>query len=212
VSGGLYRIVENGQPRYLLPVHRNTRRNDPQGTRDLFVLSSTSLLEWRLAGYVPQPETGRVFLQEGNLSTDGELKIVMRSAQYESEGKALEKPSAFSSVSRDGGRTWTPAQAEPELWNSNSKAFFGSVANGAHLYVYSDGPAWSRMALRYKVQPAGGAWSEEKTFFDSGTHNSYPTLLEIAPGEFRAVWDSGTKERPRTKILFGKFHLPAEVK
>jgi len=209
VSGGLYRIVENGQPRYLLPVHRNTRRNDPLGTRDLLLLSSTSLLEWRLSGYIPQPESGRVFLQEGNLSTDGELKIVMRAAQYESEGKALEHPSAFSSTSRDGGRTWAPAQAEPELWNSNAKAFFGSAANGSHLYVYSDGPAWSRMALRYKVQPAGGAWSEEKSFYDSGTHNSYPTLLEIAPGEFRAVWDSGTKERNRTHICFGKFHLPA---
>jgi hypothetical protein len=51
-------------------------------------------------------------------------------------------------------------------------------------------------------------WSEEKTFYDSGTHNSYPTLIEIAPGDFRAVWDSGTKERARTQIHFGKFHLP----
>jgi hypothetical protein len=63
------------------------------------------------------------------------------------------------------------------------------------------------MALRYKTQPVGGAWTEEKTFFDSGAHNSYPTLLEVAPGDFRAVWDSGTKEKPRTHIDFGKFRL-----
>ena len=53
------------------------------------------------------------------------------------------------------------------------------------------------MALRYKTKPAGGAWSGEKTFFDAGIKNSYPTLIEVAPGDFRAVWDSGTAERPR---------------
>ena len=196
VSGGIYRILENGQPRYLLPVHRSTRRHDPLGTRDLFVLSSTSLLEWRLSGYVPQPESGRVFLQEGNLApgdADGQLKLVMRTADYDNEGKALEPPRAFSSTSSDGGRTWTPAQQEPDLWNSDAKAYFGRAADGTHLYVYSDGPAWSRMALRYKTQPPGGPWSAEHTFYDAGIHNSYPTLMEIAPGNFRAVWDSGTE-------------------
>jgi hypothetical protein len=67
----------------------------------------------------------------------------------------------------------------------------------------------ARTTLRYRLQPKpGGAWSEEKTFFDSGTHNSYPTLIEIAPGDFRAVWDSGTKERPRTRICFGRLRIP----
>jgi len=68
------------------------------------------------------------------------------------------------------------------------------------------------MALRYKTLPPGGAWSEEKTFFDMGGHNSYPTRLEVAPGDFRAVWDSGTKEKHRTHISFGKFKIPNEPK
>jgi len=213
VSGGIYRIVENGQPRYLIPVHRNTQRNDPLGTRDLFVLSSTSLLDWKLSGYVPQPESGRVFLQEGNMALDdGEIKMAMRAGQYENEGKAMEPPRAYSTVSKDGGRTWTSAQVEPELWNSNAKAFFGRTTDGIHVYIYSDGPAWSRMALQYKLQPAGGAWSAENTFYDSGTHNSYLTLLETEPGDFRAVWDSGTKERARTHICFGKFRVPPAAK
>jgi len=64
------------------------------------------------------------------------------------------------------------------------------------------------MALRYKLQPTpGGPWSEQKTFFDAGIHNSYPTLIEVAPGDFRAVWDSGTAARTRTHIRFGKFKL-----
>ena len=48
----------------------------------------------------------------------------------------------------------------------------------------------------------GGQWSEEKTFYEAGIKNSYPTLIEVAPGDFRAVWDSGTadKARGRTSI------------
>jgi hypothetical protein len=210
VVAGIHRIVENGQPRYLLPAHRNTKRNDPLGTRDQFILSSTSLLDWSLAGHIPQPAAGKVFLHEGGLApgdADGELKLVMRTAMYEGEGKPLDPPRAYSSTSRDGGKTWTPAEQEPDLWNSVSKGFFGRAANGSHLYVYSDGKAWSRMSLRYKVKPAGGAWGEERTFFDTGVHNSYPTLIEVAPGEFRATWDSGTKEKTRTRICFGKLTL-----
>ena len=120
-------------------------------------------------------------------------------------------PRAFSTVSQDGGRTWSPAKQEPDLWNAKSKAFFGRTAQGTHVYVYNDGPAspapTGRMALRYKLKPAGGTWSAEKTFYDAGIKNSYPALIEIAPGDFRAVWDSGTKDRTRTHIHFGKFRV-----
>jgi hypothetical protein len=132
---------------------------------------------------------------------------MMRTANYDKEGQTTDPPRAFSSVSKDGGRTWTPAKQEPDLWNAKSKGFFGRATDGTHLYVYNDGPAKARMALRYKVQPAGGAWSAERTFYDAGIHNSYPTLIETAPGEFRAVWDSGTTERARTHIHYGKFHV-----
>ena len=209
IVGGIHRIEKDGVPLYLLPAHRNTKRNDPLGWRDQMVLSSTSLLEWRLAGVVPQPTSGnKVFLHEGSLAegdSAGELKMVMRTADYEKEGKALDPPRAYSTISRDGGDTWTPAAPEADLWNSVSKGFFGRSASGFHLYVYNDGPAWSRMALRYKIRPAGGGWGEEKTFFDSGIHNSYPTLIEHRPGEFYCAWDSGTKEKSRTHIRFGKF-------
>ncbi len=215
IVAGPYRVMEQGAPRYLFPVHRNTRRNDPLGGRDHFVLSSTTLMEWSLANFIPQPVTGpKVFLHEGNLApgdAPGEIKMVMRTADYEDERKMTDPPRAFSTVSRDGGRTWSPAQPEPDLWNAKSKAFFGRAANGTHLYVYNDGPAspapTGRMALRYKLKPAGGTWSAEKTFYDAGIKNSYPTLIEVAPGDFRAVWDSGTKDRSRTHIHFGKFRL-----
>ncbi len=217
VVAGPYRVEENGAVRYLLPAHRNTRRNDPLGSRDHFVLASTSLMEWNLAGYVPQPATGpKVFLHEGNIDAGdapGEIKMVMRTADYENESKMTDPPRAFSTVSRDGGNTWSAAQQEPELWNAKSKAFYGRATNGTHLYVYNDGPAspapTGRTVLRYKLQPARGEWGAEKTFYDAGIHNSYPTLIEVAPGDFRAVWDSGTKDRTRTHIVFGKFRLPA---
>ncbi len=220
VVAGIHRIEENGVPRYLFPAHRNTRRNDPIGTRDQFVLSSTSLLEWSLANYIPQPESGpKVFLHEGNIAagdTPGELKMVMRTADYVDERKMTDPPRAFSSISQDGGRTWSAAKQESELWNAKSKAFFGKTADGVHVYVYNDGPATpaptGRTSLRYKTKPSGGAWSAEKTFYDAGIKNSYPTLIEVAPGDFRAVWDSGTKDRTRTHIQFGKFRVKADAK
>jgi len=211
VTGGITRVLDHGVPRYLMPVHRNTKRNDPLGSRDQLLLSSTSLLEWRLDAFIPQPVAGKVFLQEGAIAAgehDGELQLVMRAARYDNEGVALDPPRAYSSASTDGGHTWSAAQAESDLWNSVAKAYFGRATDGTHLYVYSDGPAWSRMALRYKTKPPGGIWGPERTFFDAGTHNSYPALIEVAAGEYRAVWDSGTKDRNRTHIRFGKFHLP----
>ncbi len=206
VVAGIQAYEKDGKTHYLLPAHINSRSNNPMGTREQFVLTSTSLLEWRLAGVVPRPEN--VFPHEGNIAegaAPGELKIMMRTATFDKSGQSLDPPRAYSSTSRDGGRTWSMAKPEPELWNSVSKCFYGCSSGGEHIYVYNDGPAWSRMALRYKLAPAGGAWGEEKTFYDSGAHNSYPTLIEVSPGDYRAVWDSGTKDRHRTNIRFGKF-------
>lgn len=218
ILGEIQRIIENGQPVYLLPAHRNTKRADPLGQQEQFVLRSTSLLDWHLGGYVPQTEPGKIFLHEGQLTVINEqqhLKMVMRTSVGKRDGKLLDggelnPPRAWSSISTDGGKTWSVAQEESELWNTAAEAWFGQARSGAQLYVYNDGPAFSRMALRYKVKPPGSTWSKEHTFFEADIHNSYPTLLEIAPGEFRAVWDSGTAQRHRREIRFGKFTLKLE--
>jgi hypothetical protein len=220
LNAGIQPTVIRGQRRFLLPAHRNSLQKDPLGSREHFVLSSTSLLEWNLEAFIPQPESGRVFLHEGNIApgdVPGELKIVMRTANYEDTNLTTDPPRAYSSVSSDGGHTWAPAQPEPALHNAKSKGFFGRAENGTHIYVYNDGPAQreiapgfpngGRTSLRYKIKPVRGKWSEEKTFFDAGIKNSYPTLIEVTPGDFRAVWDSGTAKRPRTHIHFGKLRI-----
>ena len=150
-------------------------------------------------------------MHEGNIApgdAEGELKIVMRTATYGLDAKALEPPTAYSSVSIDGGRTWSPGQPEPELHNTVSKAYFGQDAPGNYLYAYSTGPAWQRRTFAYKVRRPGGGWSEERIFYDAGVRNSYPTLLEHAPGRFYAVWDSSdSPDMPRTAIRFGRFDI-----
>jgi len=55
-------VERDGQRIFLLPAHRNTLGSDPRGSRDHFILSSTSLLEWKLEAYIPQPTSQRVFL------------------------------------------------------------------------------------------------------------------------------------------------------
>jgi len=220
LNAGIVQAEFEGRKRFLLPAHRNTLQKDPFGSRDHFILSSTSLLEWKLEAFIPQPETGKVFLHEGNIAPGdepGELKTVMRTAQYEEDSLTTDPPRAYSSVSRDGGHTWSPAVSEPDLHNAKSKGFFGRASDGTHIYVYNDGPAQrdiapgfrhgGRTSLRYKIKPPGGQWSQEKTFYHAGIKNSYPTLTEIAPGDFRAVWDSGTADTPRTHIHFGKLRI-----
>jgi hypothetical protein len=210
VVAGLSETVIDGKKRYLLPAHRNTLRNDPLGSRDHFVLSSTSLMEWKLEAHIPQPKSGRIFLHEGNIAPGdrpGEIKMVMRTAKYDEEKLTTDPPRAWSSISKDGGNSWSEAKQEPDLWNAKSKAFYGRTEKGTHVYVYSDGPAGARMSLCYKTKPPGGSWSDEKTFYDAAIKNSYPTLIEVAPGDFRAVWDSGTADRARTHIHFGKIKI-----
>ena len=205
---------------FLLPCHRNTLASDPRGSRDQMILSSTSLLEWKLEAFIPQPEEPRVFLHEGNLAVgdqEGELRMVMRTANYDDTSLTTSPPRAYSSVSQDGGKTWSVAIPEPDLHNAKSKGFYCKTRAGHYLYVYNDGPAQrslapgfpfgGRTSLRYKIQMPAGNWLEEKTFFDAGIKNSYPSLVEVSPGDFRAVWDSGTAEKPRTHIRFGKFKI-----
>ncbi|HVG97728.1 MAG TPA: sialidase family protein [Chloroflexota bacterium] len=205
-----------GHPRYLLPAHRNSLRHDVRGHRDHAVLESANLLEWRLAGYVPQaglggePGTPTVFLHEGSIAggdAPGELKMVMRTADYHTY-TALEPPVAYSTVSTDGGRTWSLARPEPALHNAVSKAFFGRDARGRHVYVYSAGPRGERRALHYTVKRPGGAWGAPRAFYAPGVKNSYPTLIEYAPGRFHCVWDSSdSPDRHRTVIRYGRLDL-----
>jgi hypothetical protein len=208
IVAGIETVERNGVTHYLLPAHRNSRRHDPHGDRRQFVLESKSLLHWKLAGYVPYAENDPVFLHEGGIApagADGELKMVMRTADMIRE-RPLDPPVAYSSVSKDGGRTWSTAQPEPDLPNFRSKSFFGRDSAGRHICVYSN--SVERRGLYYKVRSKGGAWSAQKEFYVAGNRNSYPTLIEDKPGEWLAVWDSSnSRNEKRTAIRFGRLQV-----
>lgn len=211
IVAGLETAERNGVRHYLLPAHRNSRRHDPHGDRRQFVLESKSLLHWKLAGYVPYPDDDPVFLHEGKIAPvgDGALEMVMRTATMDRE-RPLDPPLAYSTRSEDGGRTWSTARPEPELPNYRAKSFFGRDSSGRHIYVYGDSA--QRRGLYYKTRTPGSDWSPQRTFYDGGNLNSYPTLLEepSADGSDRwlAVWDSSdSPERRRTAIRFGRLSV-----
>ncbi len=208
IVAGIETVVHDGVPHYLLPAHRNTLRRDPHGDRRQFVLESSSLLHWKLGGYIDYPEDNPIFLHEGKIavSDEGEgLKIVMRTADMARE-RPLNPPVAWSSISRDGGKTWAEARPEPQLPNHRAKSFFGRDANGRHIYVYNNDP--DRKALYYKTKPKGGDWSEQRVFYDKNNRNSYPTLVEDKPGRWLAVWDSSNDpKKKRTAIRFGRLEV-----
>lgn len=204
IVAGIETVVRDGVTHYLLPAHRNSLRHDPYGDRRQFVLESTSLLHWKLAGYVPYADDDAVFLHEGGIAPgdDGELKIVMRTADMARE-RPLDPPLAYASTSKDGGKTWSTARAEPDLPNYRSKSFYGRDARGRYIYVYGDSA--DRRGLYYKLRAAGGKWSDAKTFYEADNRNSYPTLIEDKPGKWLAVWDSSNNVKDRrTAIRFGR--------
>ena len=209
IIAGIQKINENGGYRYLLPVHRNTKRSDPLGDRQQFVLESRDLLHWKLAGYVPLPEP-KVFMHEGNIAEGdhpGELKMVCRTATYE-DYKQLDPPVAYSSSSTDGGRTWLMGRPEPELFNTVSKAFFGKDSLGNHIYVYSSGPQGERKELWYKVKPPNKKWSDARRFYFDNNRNSYPTLIEERAAVWICTWDSSNDpDVRRTVIRFGRLDV-----
>ncbi|MBN2355194.1 exo-alpha-sialidase [candidate division KSB1 bacterium] len=208
-NAGVVAVKENGLTKYLLPVHRNTKRHDPKGDREQFVLQSSNLISWELAGYIPRPP--EVWIHEGNIAEGekpGELKIVMRTAQYEHDRKALDSRRAYSSVSADNGKTWSMAVMEPALYNTAAKGFFGKDATGRHIYVYNDGDRGVRKGLYYVTKEPGKSWSEAGLFYWDNNHNSYPTLLETTAGVWLCVWDSSNDpEKKRTAIRFGLLDL-----
>ncbi|MCU0460136.1 MAG: glycoside hydrolase [Bacteroidales bacterium] len=208
-NAGIVTVNDNGTTKYLLPLHRNSKDKDPLGDREQFVLESTNLLNWNLAAYIPRPAD--VWLHEGNIAegdNPGELKIVMRTAQYEKDDLALPVPRAWSSVSKDNGKTWSMAVEEPALYNTAAKGFFGKDSKGRHIYVYNDGPKRERRGLYYVVKVPGKEWSEPRLFYWDNNRNSYPTLIEREPGVFLCVWDSSdSPDVKRTNIRFGILDL-----
>ena len=97
-------------------------------------------MHWKLADYVDYPDSNPIFLHEGKIAPSDEgagLKIVCRTADMKRE-RPLDPPLAWSSISKDGGKTWAQAKPEPDLPNHRSKAFFGRDSNERHIYVYSD--------------------------------------------------------------------------
>ncbi len=207
---GIVPLQDDRGTRYLMGVHRNTIRHEPMGDRQQFVLESRSLLRWKLAGTVPVSGDRPAWIHEGNIAqgdaTD-ELKMVTRTGAHQ---RGEPRPGvAYSSVSRDGGRTWSAAKPEPALPNFQSKAFYGKDSRGRHIYVYSDKP--EREGLYYKVKSPGGAWSARKLFFGGNTRNSYPTLIEDEPGEWLCVWDSSDDIKVRRSVIrFGRLRVDSE--
>ena len=212
---GIVRVAKGSDVRYLLPVHSNPMTQTPEGGSNHWVLESPNLIEWTLAGYIPEDEARIAFPHEGNIDfgqDENELKIVMRTGQYECLWKPIDPPTAYSSSSQDGGRTWSAVQPEPDLHNTVSKAFYGRDSHGQHVYVFNPGPAWERKSLHYKIQTPDGQWGDERVFYDGDNRNSYPVLIEKEPGVFYAVWDSSNNPNIlRTSIRFGKIHLPKET-
>lgn len=120
---------------------------------------------------------------------------------------------AATSMSTDGGETWTDFETDTSLPSYNiARAFFASDSTGQYLYVYNAGTgASNRDILNYRTRRPGGSWSTPKLFAngpagdntdqpDGKGWDNYPMADEYAPGKFWVVWEFDTT-RVRTNRL-----------
>ena len=82
-------------------------------------------------------------------------------------------------------------------WQENGETRIGAVFNGGAEMFEGQVILMPRCHRGY----------QKKTFFDAGIKNSYPILVEVAPGDIRCVWGSGTADTPRTHIRFDKLRI-----
>ena len=95
----------------------------------------------------------------------------------------------LAAVSKDDGDTW---QEPVTIFDHN-------VRQGAIQFAYAN-------PMLYRVPGQEVIWCFAMRC-PIAYKNSYPTLCEVAPGDFRAVWDSGTADTARTHIHFGKLKI-----
>ncbi|RZB16320.1 exo-alpha-sialidase [Streptomyces sp. F001] len=184
--------------------------------RENGVLVSKDLTTWTKAGFVENGNAEGVKAGENQIALDqngktgNELVMVARS----------ENAQAMRSTSPDGGVTWTPFAADPDLPSlDTSKAFFAKDGNGRYLYIYNTptpktAPEY-RDILNYREKAPGAAWGEATFFADgfeldedetpAGTGKGWDTYAmgdEYAPGKFWVVWEFDT-----TRIMTNKLDM-----
>lgn len=192
---------------WLLPYWQQTARGTRTG-----VLRSTDLTTWRPGGF-PEPPPG-IAVEEPQvvLSQDvpGELFMVTRtlvSGTPEAKDAHYRTKAAYSatSVSADGGLTWSPMVLDPSLPNFYVKTFFAKDLLGRYFAIYNtlagpfmgERPDRYREVLHYKVRRPGEPWGPGRLFADGRRLTSgaargwdvYASAEEFAPGRFFVVWE-----------------------
>ncbi|MDF3983305.1 exo-alpha-sialidase [Luteibacter sp. PPL201] len=125
------------------------------------------------------------------LHRDGSLQAIGRTKQDK----------VFSTVSQDGGRTWTPMRLL-DLPNPNSGIDALVLADGRSLIVYnptSHGSQWwdGRGQLAVAISKDGQHWHKVLDLEDTpGAEFSYPTVIQTSDGLVHAVY---TWKRQRIK-------------
>ncbi|MGW3283099.1 sialidase family protein [Streptomyces sp. NPDC001002] len=190
---------------YVMPYWSSGREN---GT-----LISSDLRTWRQGGSrsgaaltVGENQIGYLQVPAGTSKPKNQLFMVARDSAA----------GAATSVSDDGGESWSAFTDDPFLPSDNiARSFFTTDSNGQYLYIYNSGEGSStRDILDYETKrPDSDIWSPYK-FFASGPSSdeldpgsgtgkgwdTYPMADEYAPGKFWVVWEFDTTRIKTNKL------------
>ncbi len=74
---GIIRYDTGNEVRYLLPAHGHPVDDVPNGDPHHWVLESPNLLEWTLAGYIPNDDAEMIFTHEGNIDFGQDVYYIL---------------------------------------------------------------------------------------------------------------------------------------
>ena len=186
---------------YLLSVYHETgedREEIAMDTCSYFLRYNLGTQEWLETNRIYSKEFPNLQAQPVQIDDDYLIASMRRGGDY------LPKPNgfAFRSESRDGGRTWNPAEPSP-FYNPNSALDFIKLHNGHLLIVYNDSNQARRMPMTVAISTDNDeTWPHRRNIVDQpGDTAAYPVAIQTKEDRIHIVYTS----QNRTQIKHAAF-------
>ncbi|WP_146605060.1 sialidase family protein [Jiangella anatolica] len=177
---------------YLLPFFHGP-------TRVIGVLTSTDLSNWTLAGIAYDGVDGTTpYLSEPFITVSNADPTKLLMAIRSQTGNV-----AYTTVSYDGGGTWSAPAPDTNIVNTASKGYHVNDGNNQYVNLYNSS---GRASILYQQKERDGAWVSGQPFADGTGIDTYAMMTEYLPGKFYATWDNAS-----TNIMFAKFEADDTV-
>jgi len=190
---------------YLLPVYHETgedREGTALDTCSYFMRYDPKTKEWTSTNRIYSKEYSNLQIQPVQIDDKYLIAYARRGGDFLPHPNGV----AFRSESRDGGRTWSPAERS-QFRNPNSALDFIKLQNGHLLMVFNDNNNAERMPLTIAISTDNDkTWPYRRNIVNiAGDTAAYPVAIQSKDGRIHVVYTS----KVRTQINHAVFEESA---